>query len=174
MNEEQPLQIIPFSEEEHLSLVPELTELLHEAYKPLADRGFRYSATHQSPEITLKRLKYFESFLAFWNGQLAGTIALIKWKADSPCEYYRREGLYHFGQYAVKPEFQGRGIARSLLFHIEKRTRDLGGKELTLDTAEGAIELIDMYKRHGYKAVSTTRWESTNYRSIIMAKEISY
>lgn len=147
--------------------------MLHEAYKPLADRGFRSSASHQPPEKTLERLKRGESYLAYWNGRLAATIALIQWKADSPCEYYRREGLYHFGQYAVKPEFQGRGIAHCLLSHIEKRAKELGGKELALDTAEGAVELIEMYKRHGYKPVSTTRWASTNYESIIMTKEIS-
>jgi GNAT superfamily N-acetyltransferase len=173
MSESMGLKIIPFNEKEHAELVPELTELLHQAYKPLADRGFRYSATHQPPETTLKRLKYFESYLAYWNGQLAGTIALIQWKTDSPCEYYRKEGIYHFGQFGVKPEFQGQGIANHLLLKIEERTKQLGGKELALDTAEGAVELIEMYKRRGFKAVSTTQWASTNYRSIIMTKEIS-
>ncbi len=167
------LKIILFNEQEHAELVPELTELLHQAYKPLADRGFRYSATYQPPETTLKRLKYFESYLAYWSGQLAGTIALIQWKPDSPCEYYRKEGIYHFGQFAVKPEFQGRGIANQLLLRIEERTKQLRGKELALDTAEGAVELIEMYKRRGFKAVSTTKWASTNYQSIVMTKEIS-
>lgn len=166
------LVIVPFKETEHLTLVPELTEMLHEAYKPLADRGFRYSATHQPPETTLKRLKYFESFLAYWNGQLVGTIALMKWKSDSPCEYYRKEGIYHFGQFAVRPKFQGLGIATRLLLVIEERVKQLGGKELALDTAEAAVELIEMYQRHGFRAVSTTKWESTNYLSIIMTKEI--
>ncbi len=104
---------------------------------------------------------------------MAGTIALIKWNPDSPCEYYRKEGVYHFGQFGVKPEFQGRGIANQLLLHIEKRAKELGGKELALDTADGAVELIEMYKRRGFKAVSTTKWASTNYQSIIMTKDIS-
>jgi GNAT superfamily N-acetyltransferase len=173
MGELMGLKIILFNEQEHAELVPELTELLHQAYKPLADRGFRYSATYQPPETTLKRLKYFESYLAYWSGQLAGTIALIQWKPDSPCEYYRKEGIYHFGQFAVKPEFQGRGIANQLLLRIEERTKQLRGKELALDTAEGAVELIEMYKRRGFKAVSTTKWASTNYQSIVMTKEIS-
>src|ERR1039457_3360355 len=121
MSKSMGLKIILFKEEEHAGLVPELTELLHRAYKPLGDRGFRYSATHQPPETTLKRLKYFESYLAYWNDQLVGTIALIQWKPDSPCEYYRKEGIYHFGQFAVKPEFQGRGIANRLLLKIEER-----------------------------------------------------
>jgi GNAT superfamily N-acetyltransferase len=166
------LKITLFKEKVHASLVPELTEMLHLAYKPLAERGFRYSATHQPPETTLKRLKYFESYLAHWDGQLVGTIALMKWNPDSPCEYYRKEGVYHFGQFAVKPGFQGRGIANQLLWVIEERVRKLSGKELALDTAEGAGELIEMYRRHGFKAVSTTKWASTNYQSIIMTKEL--
>jgi GNAT superfamily N-acetyltransferase len=165
------LQIKRF-QEDHLLLVPELTELIHEAYKPLADKGFRYTGTYQPVEKTLERLKRGESYLAFGDGQLVGTISLYEPKADSPCDYYRKEGIYHFGQYAVQPMFQGRGIGNALLQFVEKRTKILGGKELSLDTAEGAVELIATYQRHGYRIVATTQWAFTNYLSVVMTKEI--
>ena len=145
------LEITLFREEEHLPLVPELTELLHEAYKPLADLGFRYSATYQTPETTLKRLKYFESYLAFWSGQLAGSISLMKWKPNSPCEYYRREGSFHFGQFGIRPNLKGRGFGNRLLGFVEERAKTLGGIEMALDTAEPASDLIAWYERHGYR-----------------------
>ncbi len=160
-----------FQNDRQRDLVPYLTRRLHEAYKPLADRGFRYSATHQPPETTKRRMESGETYLAYWDGQLAGLITLIPSSPDSRCEYYRREGLYHFGQFAVWPEFQGKGIASRLLLHMEERTKALGGRELALDTAEGAVELIAMYKRRGFKPVSTTQWDSTNYISVVLAKE---
>jgi GNAT superfamily N-acetyltransferase len=172
MIETSHLKIIPFREEEHLPLVPELTELLHSAYKPLADRGFRYSGTVQPPETTLKRLREGESYFVFWDEELIGTISLYKWKFGSSCEYYRKEGVYHFGQYAIKPRFQGQGIGMALLQFVEERTKTLGGKELSLDTAEGAVELIATYQRRGYRIVSTTQWSSTNYLSVVMTKEL--
>ncbi len=165
------LQIKRF-QEQHLPLVPELTKMLHEAYKPLADKGFRYTATYQPPEKTLERLSRGESYLAFWGKQLAGTISLYPPMPNIKCEYYRKESIYHFGQYAVKPTFQGRGIGNALLQFVEKRTKVLGGKELSLDTAEGAVELITTYRRHGYEIVGTTQWSSTNYLSVVMTKKI--
>jgi GNAT superfamily N-acetyltransferase len=167
------IQITRFREEEHLPMVAPLTDLLHEAYKPLADKGFRYSATYQPPEKTLERLKRGESYLAFWDGQLIGTISLYPPNPDNKCEYYRKEGVYHFGQFAVKPPFQGRGIANRLLLFVEARARNLGGKEMALDTAESAFDLIHMYERRGYKSVSKTKWNATNYLSVVMTKALS-
>jgi GNAT superfamily N-acetyltransferase len=166
------VQIESFDSARHSIWVGPLTELLHEAYRVLDLKGLRYLASHQPPERTLERLTRGEAYLAFWDGNLAGTISLDFSKSDSPCEYYRRPGLAHFGQFAVKPAFQGRGIARRLLQHVERRAGELGFSEIALDTAEGALRLIAMYQRHGYIVVSSTRWASTNYLSVVMAKDI--
>lgn len=166
------VQIESFDVSRHSIWVGPLTELLHEAYSGLALKGLCYVASHQPPERTLERLTRDEAYLAFLDGKLAGTISMDFTKPDSPCEYYRRPRLAHFGQFAVKPAFQGRGIARKLLQHVELRAGELGFSEIALDTAEGALELIAMYQRHGYVVVSSTRWASTNYRSVVMAKEL--
>lgn len=166
------LKIERFDVTQHSLWVAPLTELLHEAYAGLVLKGFQYVASHQLPERTLERLTRGEAFLAFWDGNLAGAISLDIPKQDSPCEYYRRAGLVHFGQFAVKPAYQGHGIARRLLQHMEQRAKELGASQIVMDTAEGALELIAMYERHGYRVVAETQWTSTNYRSVVMAKNI--
>jgi len=166
------LSIEQFSEEKYSGILSELTELIHEAYKPLADMGFKYSGSHQPSEITLKRLNRGHGFLAFWDKQLVGTISLFAPLADNACEYYRQEGVYHFGQFAVRPQFQNKGIGQKLLSLVEAKARAAGGKELSLDTAEGALELIKKYERHGFQIVSTTQWSTTNYHSVVMSKKI--
>jgi GNAT superfamily N-acetyltransferase len=166
------LLIERFDPVRHQALVEPLTELLHESYAPLARKGLRYYASHQPPEKTLGRLTGGVSFLAFWEGQLAGTISFYPSNDGNPCEYYRRPGLVHFAQYAVKTTLQGRGIAGQLLERMESYARETGAREIALDTAEEASELIAMYRRHGYVPVSATQWSVTNYRSVIMAKPL--
>ena len=46
-----------------------LTEMLHRAYAPLAALGLRYSATHQSPEVTRRRLDKGYSLVAEVEGR---------------------------------------------------------------------------------------------------------
>jgi len=162
-----------FDPARHRALLVPLTELLHQAYRPLANAGFRYSASHQGPEVTRKRLSRGEGWLAWMEGALVGTVSLDPGTPDNPCEYYRRPGVYHFGQYAVRSDLQRRGIGRALLEHLEARTLALGGTELALDTAEGASVLIQTYGRHGYAPVGQVQWQSTNYRSVVMAKRLA-
>lgn len=45
--------------------------------------------------------------------------------------------------------------------------------ELALDTAVPATHLIDRYKRLGYRTVAHYQRDVTNYRSVIMSKEVS-
>ena len=72
------LIIATFDETQHQHLIEPLTELLHEAYRPLAEAGFKYLATHQDAGLTRRRLLRGDSFLAFWDSQLAGTISHIQ------------------------------------------------------------------------------------------------
>lgn len=44
--------------------IEELTTLLHRAYKELADMGFRYVATYQTPEVTAERIAGAECYVA--------------------------------------------------------------------------------------------------------------
>lgn len=41
-----------------------ITALLHSSYQELADMGFRYLATYQSPDVTLDRISGGECYIA--------------------------------------------------------------------------------------------------------------
>ncbi|MFX5680392.1 GNAT family N-acetyltransferase, partial [Acinetobacter baumannii] len=84
--------------------------LLHAAYRPLADDGLHYLASRQSDAVTLDRLREGRSWLVFHSGLLAGTVSLYEGAAKRmSCDYYRRPGVWLFGQFAVRPDLQGRG-----------------------------------------------------------------
>lgn len=164
------LEIVHFDPQAHSALLTPLTRLLHAAYAPLAAAGMRYHASHQDEVVTRDRLLDGEGYLAFRARELVGTCALREFDPKSECEYYRQPGVYTFGQFAIKPELQGTGLGSRILEYVERRARALGARELALDTSEHASHLITMYEKRGYKIVSKTQWEITNYRSVIMSK----
>ncbi len=170
MGKTSSVQFSKFEIEDHVNLIEPLTKLLHQAYAPLAERGMKYLATHQPPPKTLERLQEGESYLTFFDGELIGTVTLYREKSSSLCEYYRRAGVFSFGQFAIKPSFQGRGIGSKMMAMIERRAKELGAIELALDTSEYADNLIQMYEKRGYRQVSYVQWDVTNYRSVIMTK----
>jgi predicted N-acetyltransferase YhbS len=150
-----------------------ITKLLHRAYAPLAQAGLRYLATHQSAEITRERLTSGYPLVALAGGAIVGTATLYPPDAASPCELYRQPGVYCFGQFAVSPELQRGGIGRQLVEHLEAVARQLGATQLALDTAEGAVHLVEWYERLGFRLVQYVEWEVTNYRSVVLSKSLS-
>jgi len=150
-----------------------LTELLHRAYAPLAAAGLRYVATHQSVEVTAQRIAGKECFVAVADDGLVGTILLAPPGRAGGCAYYERPGVATFHQFAVDPEWQGRGVGGLLLDTVEARAQELGASELALDTAEGAHELIARYERRGFRLVALVDWSETNYVSVILAKRFA-
>lgn len=164
-----PILIREFSGEDR---IPPVTKLLHAAYAGLAEMGFRYLATHQDDAMTLKRLESGRSFFAEKDGELVGTVTLRPPNPESDCQWYRRDGVYSFGQFAVNPDFQRAGIGSRLLKHVEKEARVKGAVELALDTAEGASHLRDWYSKLGYRFVEYGDWEVTNYRSVVLSKRL--
>lgn len=167
------MKIIPFQSAEHLSLVPALTELLHEAYAPLAAAGMNYVASWQDEARTLRRLEEGESFLFFFEDQLVGTVTLTEGlKKRTSADYYRTPGVYLFNQFAIHPRFQGRGWGSLAMDFLENRAKKHGAAELALDTAETAKRLIRMYEGRGYRIVSSTQWPDVIYRSLILSKKL--
>ena len=152
--------------------ITELTTLLNRAYASLARMGFRYVATWQDEEITQRRVGRGECLVAVISNRIVGTLLLEDPLHASGAEYYERSGVAKFQQFGVEPEWQGRGLGQRILRHAENRARAMGARELAFDTAEGAVHLIDMYKNWGYKVVGETNWDVTNYRSVIMSKEL--
>ncbi|HTV40404.1 MAG TPA: GNAT family N-acetyltransferase [Candidatus Sulfotelmatobacter sp.] len=147
-----------------------ITALLHAAYGSLAASGFRYLASHQDEATTLRRLRSGIPFVAECGAEIIGTVTVYPPSASSSCEWYRT--VHHFGQFAVRPELQGRGFGSRLYEHVEAFTRSLGVDELALDTAEGAQHLRRWYERLGFRLIQFISWNETNYRSVILSKSL--
>lgn len=151
----------------------EITDLLHRAYKQLADMGLRYFATHQTVEQTHNRFQHAAgSYVALLEGQIVGT---IKWNRGSPTDtdapqLYQDPQVAIFGQFGVEPALQRRGIGRQLFDHLVAEARQAGCTTLALDTAESATHLTRWYERLGFQFVHHVRWKQTNYQSVVMSR----
>ncbi len=166
-------KITPFDESKHIHLLEELTELLHEAYRPLAEKGLKYVATHQPSDVTLRRLNNGHSFLGFIDDELVSTITLVFHRPKERCDYYKNPEVCFFTQFAVKPKYQGHGFGKEIMSFIESYAKTKEVKELALDTSVHAVDLISMYEKLNYRKVGKMDWPDTNYKSVILSKIVN-
>lgn len=164
------ISIRRFSEQDS---VDDLTELIRSAYRRLADMGLRFVGTWQDAELTKKRLEAGECYVAVVGGVVVGTITLYLPESHPECAHYDLPGVAYFGQFAVDPALQEKGIGGTLLDFVEQRAAEVGSLELALDTAESAHHLIAYYEKRGYRFVQYIQWDSTNYRSVVMSKPLA-
>jgi predicted N-acetyltransferase YhbS len=153
--------------------IDEMTELLHRAYAGLAAMGLRYWATHQSADITRKRIANSTCLVAVDDSGIRGTILFRDSAQTSGCPWYDQPGVASFGQFAVDPTLQKNGLGLRLLGEVETLARASGATELALDTAEPATHLVGWYTRLGYRFIEHTQWQHTNYRSVVLSKALA-
>ena len=146
--------------------------MLHEAYAPLAARGMRFVAAHQDASITRKRIGRGDTIVAVDDGAIVGIITLKDAVKTMGSPFYERADVAAFGQFAVRPSHQDRGIGSTLLTLVEGLAREKGVVELALDTSEHAANLIALYQSKGYRFVEHVQWSETNYRSMLFAKRL--
>jgi len=149
-----------------------LTSLLHDAYAPLAAAGMRFVASHQTVETTRQRVNKGETFVAESAGAIVGTITLADATLTRGSPFYDRPDVADFGQFAVRPDLQRRGIGSELMAMVERRAREQGVVELALNTSEHASGLIAMYLKKGYRFIEYVQWDDVNYRSMIFSKTL--
>ena len=165
---------VTFRPLERSDSIAELTGLLHRAYAALATQGFRFWASHQDEEATRRRISEGDCFVAIADGRIVGTITLKKKHLTKGSPWYDRPEVASFGQFAVDPALQGRGIGSALLEIVERQAVRDGVRELALDTAEGATALIEMYSKRGFRFIEHVDWRpDTNYRSVVMSKRLA-
>lgn len=169
--EQAGVELRPLRESDALD---ELTAMLHRAYRPLAERGMRYLASHQDVETTRRRAAGPGCLcaVAAAGARLVGTITLRPPGHADGAAWYARPGVAMFEQFAVDPAWQGRGIGASLLAWAEDGAAALGAEEIACDTSEHAAALIGLYTGRGYRIVETVRWDVTNYRSVVLSKAL--
>ena len=150
----------------------ELTELLHRGYQTLADKGFRYFATYQSPKQTAERIANGTCLVGVSEGKMVATVCYYSPRQTRGYPWYDREDVASFGQFTVEPVLQGCGVGSRLVEMVERMAVEHGAAELALDTAEGAGHLIRFYAKRGYRFIEHAQWKVTNYRSVIMSKRL--
>src|SRR5579883_1968213 len=152
--------------------IAELTDLLHRAYNSQMDPGLVFFASHQTEEDTKERTSSGECFVGTLNGKLVATITLYHGK-HLQCAWYAQKGVWFFGQFAVDPMLRKAGLGGALITMVEQYARKRGAVEMSLDTAETAINLIAYYNKRGYRPVGYTKWDVVDYRSVILSKRLS-
>ncbi len=153
--------------------VTEITSLLHRAYAELASLGFEYVAATQCELTTRERLSEGIAFVAELDGKIVGTATLyLPPNDDSDCDWYRRDDVAFFGQFAVEPSLQRCGIGGRKMAEIETHARRSGVLNLSLDTAAEAKHLTAMYAKLGFQPVATVSWPETNYSSVVLNKRL--
>ncbi len=169
--EDKVIVIRPFEPTDSIS---EITALLHLSYKKLADMGFRYFATHQDDTETENRISKGYSFVAKSKNKIIATVSMYYPIEDSNgAKFYEKKDVANFGQFAVDPGYQSKGLGNFMMDIIENKAKTIGAAKIALDTAEGALHLIKYYEKRGYEFVEYVNWSVTNYRSVIMSKKLS-
>ena len=153
--------------------IPELTELVHRAYAPLAAMGLKFLATHQSDEVTAKRVGNGECFIALKDGVLCGTILFTPQATEGGGPpWYTQPGIAGISQFCVDPALQAKGLGLRLITMVTDRARELGAREIALDTADPATHLVSWYTRLGFRFVEHWQWSYTNYRSVVLSRAL--
>jgi putative acetyltransferase len=86
--------------------------------------------------------------LAEYEGQLAGCVALHKWETGV-CEMKR---LY------LRPSFRGKGLGRVIAEKIIAEARNIGYRNMRLDTIEPIMkDAVEMYRKLGFREIAPYR-----------------
>ncbi len=145
----------------------------------LAEKGLDHWRKYYTREKVQRKIYGQEVYLAYQNNNLAGTVTLD----TNPVEYYRPEEMNQFtepdasGLYvtalAVVPAKQGQGIASKLMEFADSEAKKKGVKYIRFDCRAAYKELVDFYKKRGYKVIGETLdEEDNNERYLLMEKEI--
>lgn len=84
-------------------------------------------------------------FIAYWEGEAVGCIALQPLAEEGVCEMKR---LY------VKPAFRKFGIGRALVEVLIDASEQLGYPKMRLDTLDRLVAAITLYKQYGFEIIN--------------------
>jgi GNAT superfamily N-acetyltransferase len=79
-------------------------------------------------------------------------------------------GAFEIKRMWIAPTRRGRGYARALLAALEDRARDLGAREIRLDTSAVLDEAVALYRASGYTEIA--RYNDNPYASLWFAKHL--
>jgi GNAT superfamily N-acetyltransferase len=151
----------------------ELTAMLHRAFARLGRMGLNCTCVDQPVAVTRQRIAQGECFVAEYSRLPVGTITLQRPDPRSESPWYRRGFVASAHQLAVDPQFQGNGLGTTLLEFAEEWARASGYRELALDTAQPASDLLRFYRAHGYRIVDSVRFPGKCYPSAVLSKAVA-
>jgi GNAT superfamily N-acetyltransferase len=157
-----------------LDSVEAINEMLHLAYKPLLDRGWRYVAAWQDAARAGRRINEGTFLIGFEDGVMAGGILYKNQHQTKGCPHYDKPGTAMFGMFGVHPDFKGKGYGKALHDAVEQLAIHDGVEELACDTAVPADFLQRMYESWGYRFIEYAQWDLSlvNYQSVILSKSL--
>lgn len=158
--------------DEEKDSVSELTNLLHRAYKRLADMGLNFIATKQDAEYTRNYLKKGICYILCCDERITGTIFYYTTMWSDAPEIFKQDDVVLFGKFAVEPSLQQKGLGGLLMDFVEQQAVKNGRKRMVLDTSEKALHLIGYYSKRGYEYVHHWQWPDVNYKSVVMCKKL--
>jgi len=100
-------------------------------------------------------------YIAEWNKETAGCIALMTLKEKTECEMKR---LY------VRPQFRTHQIGKALVEQLLKDASALGYKKMKLDTLQKLQAAISLYKKTGF--VETTAYYENPLDEVMYMEQI--
>ncbi|HEY3598630.1 MAG TPA: GNAT family N-acetyltransferase [Paraburkholderia sp.] len=148
----------------------QLTTMLHRAFTRLGMMGLNCLCVDQPSSTTRKRALDGDCFVAVYGGKVVGTMTLYASDAESACEHYRVENIATLRQFGVEPEWQSRGIGKSLIAFAEHWAATRGYAQLALDTPYPAAHLLEFYRGQGFRMIDVVRFADRDYDSAILSK----
>lgn len=141
------------------------------------EKGLDHWSDWYTKERVGEKFEDWDVYLAYRNNDLVGTMSVSEEKVG----YYLQESIEMFekpearalyiSMLAVKPEFQGQGVASDLLKSAEEIAKNKGIEYVRFDCREEYTELVDFYLKRGYeKRGSFNEAEGENY--LMMEKKI--
>ena len=92
----------------------------------------------------------FDTLIAVSNGALAG-FAMLRDKEEPPGVAATRP--VELWRFYVDKAWQGRGLARALMYAVDERARARGGRELWLGVWERNARAVAFYRKCGFEVV---------------------
>ena len=123
----------------------------------LSNRGMDHWTDYYTEELVAKKLQETTIYGLGEGSDLIGVVSL----SEHPPSYYDHSDLLRFQDHtapaiytsmlAVRPEFQGTGLASELMRYAEQKVRDTGVKHMRLDVIREYKELNEFYAKRGYR-----------------------
>lgn len=100
----------------------------------------------------------------------------ILFKSKAPCGCIGletgKDGICYLERLSVLPEFRRNGLGKRLMDYFEKRARKEGYQRIELGVIKDCNELVNWYKRIGFKENGCKKFDHLPFEVLFMYKDI--